>query len=260
MPVQNLECPNCGAPIDFAGSATTTCPFCNSHLALTDDGVKTASALNAGTPTVGAPSDRLEPAASPLGIDPEQIRQLVRTGNKIGAIKLYREQTGAGLREAKDAVEAIERGEVPAVLIEPQQRPTTYVSRRANTSRAGCLGCLPLLVFIGLCAGFILLSSQVMFRVWGPLDQVLKIVNADPNVVRVFGQPITPGPMVTGKINSGGNSSVASFSVPIYGPKQSGELDVNGSWQKGIWDLRIWVNYENSDGEEQSIKLTQKVK
>ncbi len=255
MPVQNMECPNCGAPIDFGGSATTTCPFCNSHLALTDDGVKAA-----GVPSAGTPGGQVEPSASPSGIDLEQIRQLVRAGNKIGAIKLYREQTGAGLREAKDAVEAIERAEAPTAAFEQQSHPTTYRARRANTSRAGCLGCLPLLVFIGLCAGFIMLSSQVMFRVWGPLDQVMKIVNADPNVVRVFGQPITPGPMVTGKINSGGSSSQASFNVPLYGPKQSGELDVSGSWQKGIWDLRIWVNYQNSDGEEQSIKLTQKVK
>jgi Ribosomal protein L7/L12 C-terminal domain len=36
-----------------------------------------------------------------------------RPGGKIAAIKAYREQTGAGLKEAKDAVEAIERGEAP---------------------------------------------------------------------------------------------------------------------------------------------------
>jgi hypothetical protein len=218
-----MECPNCGAPIDFAGNTTATCPFCNSHLALTDSGVTAAGTL----------SDLVDRSASPPGIDLEQIRQLLREDNKIGAIKLYREQTGAGLREAKDAVEAIERAEVPAVPIDQPRRQTTYISRRATGSRAGCLGCLPVLVFIGLCAGFIMLSSHVMFRVWGPLDQVLKIVNSDPNVVRVFGQPITPGPMVTGKISSGGNSSVASFNVPISGPKRGGELDVSGSWQKG---------------------------
>ena len=33
-------------------------------------------------------------------------------GRKIEAIKLYRERTGAGLKEAKDAVEAIERGDM----------------------------------------------------------------------------------------------------------------------------------------------------
>ena len=41
----------------------------------------------------------------------EQIRTLISAGNKIAAIKLYRELTGVGLKEAKDAVEAMERGE-----------------------------------------------------------------------------------------------------------------------------------------------------
>lgn len=38
----------------------------------------------------------------------EEVRALVRQGRKIDAIKLYREHTGLGLREAKDAVEALE--------------------------------------------------------------------------------------------------------------------------------------------------------
>jgi ribosomal protein L7/L12 len=39
------------------------------------------------------------------------VRALLAEGRKIGAIKAYREETGAGLKEAKDAVEAIERGQ-----------------------------------------------------------------------------------------------------------------------------------------------------
>ncbi len=35
----------------------------------------------------------------------EEVRFLVAQGEKIPAIKLYRELTGVGLREAKDAVE-----------------------------------------------------------------------------------------------------------------------------------------------------------
>jgi Ribosomal protein L7/L12 C-terminal domain len=47
-----------------------------------------------------------------LGIDPNQgldrqISDLVRSGQKIEAIKLYREQTGVGLKEAKDYVERL---------------------------------------------------------------------------------------------------------------------------------------------------------
>ncbi len=39
----------------------------------------------------------------------EQIKALLRSNNKIEAIKVYREATNLGLKEAKDAVDAIER-------------------------------------------------------------------------------------------------------------------------------------------------------
>jgi len=42
-------------------------------------------------------------------VNPHRIRDLLKTGRKIEAIKVYRRQTGAGLREAKEAVDAIER-------------------------------------------------------------------------------------------------------------------------------------------------------
>ncbi len=47
-----------------------------------------------------------------LGIDPHEgldtrIVELVRGGQKIEAIKLYRSQTGVGLKEAKDYVESL---------------------------------------------------------------------------------------------------------------------------------------------------------
>jgi len=41
-----------------------------------------------------------------------QIKELIAKGQKIAAVKLYRELTNVGLKEAKDAVEAIERGEL----------------------------------------------------------------------------------------------------------------------------------------------------
>jgi len=44
-----------------------------------------------------------------LLINEEAIREQLRSGNKIRAIKLYREQTGVGLKEAKYAVEMMEQ-------------------------------------------------------------------------------------------------------------------------------------------------------
>ena len=47
-----------------------------------------------------------------LGIDPNEgldtrLQDLVRSGQKIEAIKLYRLQTGLGLKEAKDYVDGL---------------------------------------------------------------------------------------------------------------------------------------------------------
>ncbi|MBU1055520.1 MAG: ribosomal protein L7/L12 [Proteobacteria bacterium] len=58
-------------------------------------------------------NDTIEDKPASAGIDISHIHEHLQTGNKIKAIKLYREQTGAGLKEAKNAVEAIERGEMP---------------------------------------------------------------------------------------------------------------------------------------------------
>ena len=65
-------------------------------------------ALNAGyrpsgelTETTGA-----EILASQSGVS-EMVRQLALGGNKIAAIKLLRDETGLGLREAKDVVDGL---------------------------------------------------------------------------------------------------------------------------------------------------------
>ena len=313
MAIKDMDCPNCGAPVHFGDAARATCSFCRSQLYLGDDGVKAESKLN----------DLLEQPPIVRGVDIDHIRQLVQDGKKIEAIKLVREQTDLGLREAKDAVEAIERGETPDLrpatvtathgmtsedlntikellwqnkkieaiklyrektgvglreakdaieAIEATGSPplpglpgqsgasTIYRPPRQKTSTLGCLlGCLPTLVFIGLCAGFIMLSSHVMFRAFGPLDQAMTIINNDPAVVQAFGTPITPGAFVTGEMSGGGSSSSADMSVPIYGPKRSGELNVSGSWRRGVWDLDIWVTYDAGD-EDQTIYITRKVK
>jgi hypothetical protein len=41
-----------------------------------------------------------------------EVRSLTAAGNFIHAIKVYRDQTGAGLKESKEAVEAIMAGRV----------------------------------------------------------------------------------------------------------------------------------------------------
>lgn len=48
----------------------------------------------------------------------KDVAELIQQNRKIEAIKLYRERMGVGLREARDAVEAIERGIEPNVVFD----------------------------------------------------------------------------------------------------------------------------------------------
>ncbi len=58
----------------------------------------------------GAPLSRPERPVTPTPELEKQIRSLIDEGSLIEAIKRFRELTGASIREAKDAVEAIEQG------------------------------------------------------------------------------------------------------------------------------------------------------
>lgn len=49
----------------------------------------------------------------------DEIAELIRQGRKIEAIKLLRESTGIGLKDAKDYVEQLMAGTVPEIVHEP---------------------------------------------------------------------------------------------------------------------------------------------
>ena len=67
------------------------------------------------------------------------VSDLVAKGNKIEAIRRYREATGLGLKEAKDAVDALER----------QVNPDAVVARNAAMGRTLRLLMFALLIVVG---------------------------------------------------------------------------------------------------------------
>ena len=199
------------------------------------------------------PAEVIQTPAGPFAVDLGEIERLTRNGQKINAIKLLREQTGLGLKEAKDAVDAIERGQLPSLSIDQRARSKTAIS-----GNLGCLlGCLPMLGFMGLCFVSIMLMSQVMFRVWGPYDAAMSVVRGSEEVTAALGAPLNTGLVMTGGISSSGSDSQARFQTDIFGSRRSGTLRVAGSWRKGRWDLSIWVLYDE-DNEERTIFLSAK--
>jgi len=110
--IKTFNCPSCGAPLDYDGGddSTIRCPFCSSSVIVPTE-LRTGAV---GTPRLerDEPSFTADPLSNTLGHLKEfgEIASLVKAGRKIDAVKLYREITGAGLKEAKDAVEMIAAG------------------------------------------------------------------------------------------------------------------------------------------------------
>ena len=80
-------CPKCGKPNPVG---TPLCGNCGANL-----------------PQEPAPDETVGVPEQPANEPDDGVLKLLRSGQKISAIKAYREQTGVGLKEAKDAVEAM---------------------------------------------------------------------------------------------------------------------------------------------------------
>jgi ribosomal protein L7/L12 len=129
---KTFNCPACGGPLEYAREAEITirCPYCHNTVIVPDD--LRGSLRVGGAASLGAWPKPGE-AALPL-IDPQQlekeIRELLAARQKINAIKLFRQVTGAGLKQAKEAVEGIEvGGTIDSNQLSPQ---VNHISSPAN--------------------------------------------------------------------------------------------------------------------------------
>ena len=87
------------------------CRFCNHNNPTGIDRCQNCGAwLEQTVASASSAQQSSEPASQPNDFE-GQIVSLVRQGQKIAAIKLYREQTGSGLAEAKNAVELLAAGQ-----------------------------------------------------------------------------------------------------------------------------------------------------
>ena len=104
---ESFKCPSCAAPLEYEGKMMQKCRFCGSNIIVPSGVIQNSSAFG------GVGAFDLEDLSSLTGktLKIAEIQQLIQSGKKINAIKVFRETFKTGLKEAKDAVEAMERGE-----------------------------------------------------------------------------------------------------------------------------------------------------
>ena len=155
----SLKCPSCGAPLQVeTGAATMRCHFCGNSVIVPEElreDSRTPQQQQSSIPILGnilGQADKFR-----------QLGELVRSGNKIAAIKLYRELFGTNLRDAKEAIERLERGQSvevmhaaggaynnveinPAQFTPPQFPVAPDTFQKVRAPRAS--GCRPLLIVL----------------------------------------------------------------------------------------------------------------
>ncbi|MFZ5912501.1 MAG: hypothetical protein ACOYYU_21055 [Chloroflexota bacterium] len=161
-----LICPACGAPLDPQPNETTVkCHYCGNSTLLPQSLRSPLSHGDFATSSTGFDLNRAVGQAARM----KEVVELVRQGNKIEAIKMFREFSGMGLEESKDAVEAIAAGQPFALDMgtgaafgsQVISQPAIKVNVRG--SRLGLwLGCgITAIVLAGVAAAFIPLLATI---------------------------------------------------------------------------------------------------
>lgn len=129
MPTTTFDCPRCGAPLDppEQPGATLECPYCKNTVVVPES-LRSPSAAQTGTRA------GLEPA--PVPVDLTEVTRLLQAGKKLDAIRLLRETTYLSLKEAVEAVDALNRGE-PVQIYSYRARPPSFISMQPEVEGTG---------------------------------------------------------------------------------------------------------------------------
>ncbi len=100
---ETFKCPSCSAPLDFEGTTFQKCKFCGSSV------IVPAEVFH--RPQTKDPLSFDLSSLTGKALKIAEIQREISSGNKINAIKIFHETFGTSLKEAKDAVDAMERGE-----------------------------------------------------------------------------------------------------------------------------------------------------
>ncbi|MCO6510452.1 MAG: hypothetical protein J5I65_06630 [Aridibacter famidurans] len=159
------QCPSCLKTLYYEPGDSTfqTCHHCQGKIMVPSDTVHQAEMIDAD------PTDFSLREQRDLRL--AEIQKELQAGNKIQAIAMFRETFGSGLREAKEAVEAMQLGRKPDMsrsalqqnyqALQEQQPQSIYPDTRAQAQDPGRIAMVILgaLIALGI-AIFIIFTSE----------------------------------------------------------------------------------------------------
>jgi len=193
--------------LEFEGKPMQKCRFCGSNVIVPSDVVRSAPVFGGvGNIDFG---DLSSLTGKALKI--AEIQRLIHGGNKIQAIKVFRETFGVGLKEAKDAVEAMERGEsidISGMQIQTQTARANILSNRQNIETAKKIG----YTVGGSILGTVLIT---MLLIVGAIIGVFYLVSRTINKAIDKAAPVqksaTPQPLKTGTADNSIAQEILKF-------------------------------------------------
>jgi sugar lactone lactonase YvrE len=234
-----FKCTSCGGPLEYDGSGALTvrCPFCGSSIIVPEE-LRPRPAAQASSGGFFDGILRLQQRAANL----QEIARLARAGQKIEAIRLYREIFNVGLAEAKLAVERMAAGEQPGQvsvsMYDVQANPAAQnLAHKANSSAVKWI------VFTVV----VLILAGVGAGIWG---LVVGIRHATDTVSRISPGPGFPLPDSPHVAAAPGFASIAlKFGSEGIGPgmfKDARNIGVDG-------EGRIYVGEYLNGGRVQAF-------
>lgn len=159
-----FNCPKCGAPMDYSGRGESIrCPYCHNAVIVPPELRVSQQADTSQTPAYGAADAGLPPgfmqASGSRVLTTQQladVKRLLREGKKIEAIKIYRQATMLGLKEAKDAVEAMQAADPELQKMAPP----------ANAKKSKLAAFMVALFFFGIASIFPLVFIPMGMDAW----------------------------------------------------------------------------------------------
>lgn len=126
----------------------------------------------------------------------------------------------------------------PFESYDPDAQKAQMKRKSRNVWLLSCGIITAVLILIFACTAFILGIFAVVFgamRSSTPYQEALYAVQTDATAIDALGEPIEASWLMSGSINTNGNSGDASFSIPVSGPRGKGTIFVEAQKSAGVW-------------------------